>query len=70
MIPVGTPLYGLKMKSTGTPEETIILRAGILDDISILNGHTPKAEIYTDGRVSWIRPTEGADQFIGMPPLP
>lgn len=58
------------MKSTGTPDETIILRAGILDDIGILNEHKPKAEIYTDGRVSWISPAEGADQFIGMLPLP
>lgn len=66
----GTPLYGLRMKSTGTPDETIILRAGILDDIGILNEHKPKAEIYTDGRISWISPAEGANQFIGMPPLP
>lgn len=58
------------MMSTGTPHETIILRAGILDDIGILNEHKPKAELYTDRRVSWISPAEGADQFSGMLPLP
>lgn len=58
------------MKSDGTPSEKTILRAGILDDIGILNEHKPKVEVYTGGRVSWISPAEGADQFIGMPPLP
>lgn len=58
------------MKSSGTPDETIILRAGILDDIGILNEHKPQAEIYTNGRVSWINPAEGANQCIGMLPLP
>ncbi|KAE8391239.1 Mss4-like protein [Aspergillus alliaceus] len=66
----GTPLYGLRLNSAGTPDETIILRAGILDDIGILNEHEPGAEIYTDRRVSWIRPAEGANQFVGMLPLP
>lgn len=58
------------MKSNGTPDETVILRAGILDDIGILNEHEPKVEIYTDGRVSWISPAEGANQFTGMLPVP
>ncbi|RHZ70320.1 hypothetical protein CDV55_107448 [Aspergillus turcosus] len=66
----GTPLYGMRMKADGTPGEKTILRAGILDDIGILNQHKPKVEIYTGGRVSWISPAEGADQLIDMPPLP
>ncbi|KAJ5674544.1 uncharacterized protein N7477_004478 [Penicillium maclennaniae] len=66
----GTPLYGGKVTSTGTPHDIVILGAGILDDINVLNEHKPKAEIYVDGRVSWLSPTEGADQLVGMPPLP
>jgi hypothetical protein len=69
-MPVGTPLYGLKMKSDGTPDETTVFRAGILDDIEILKAQPPKAEIFTDRRVSWVSPAEGADQFTGMPPAP
>ncbi|KAK2755737.1 hypothetical protein FQN54_005887 [Arachnomyces sp. PD_36] len=64
----GTPLYGYKVNSEGTPDQTAILRAGILDDIGVLNEHKPEAEIYTDGRVCWVSPTEGTGQFSGMPP--
>lgn len=58
------------MNSSGTPHDIVILRAGILDDIEILNEYKPKAEIYIDGRVSWISTIEGADQLTDMPPLP
>ncbi|KAA8649329.1 GFA family protein [Aspergillus tanneri] len=66
----GTPLYGLRMKSSGVPDEITIVRAGIFDDIGVLNQYKPEAEIYINGRVRWIDSVEGADQFIGMPPLP
>lgn len=55
------------MKSSGVPDEITVLRAGIFDDIETLNKYKPGLEIYTNGRVRWISPTEGADQFIGMP---
>jgi hypothetical protein len=58
------------MNSDGEPDETAILRAGILDDIGVLNDQKPEAEIYTSGRVAWMSPMEGADQFVGMVPLP
>lgn len=60
----------MRMNSSGTPHDIVILRAGILDDIEILNEYKPKAEIYIDGRVSWISTIEGADQLTDMPPLP
>ncbi|GAD93196.1 conserved hypothetical protein [Paecilomyces variotii No. 5] len=65
---VGTPLYGHKVSPNGDADGTVIVRAGIFDDIEILNQQQPEAEIYTDGRVKWIKPVEGANQFIGMPP--
>lgn len=58
------------MNSDGDPEETTILRAGIFDDIGVLNQRRPEAEIFTSGRVAWMSPIEGADQFVGMVPLP
>jgi hypothetical protein len=66
--PLGTPLFGLKMKPDGTPDEITIVRAGIFDDIEVLNQQKPAAELYTNGRVKWINPIEGTDQFIGMMP--
>ncbi|GFF56473.1 glutathione-dependent formaldehyde-activating enzyme [Aspergillus udagawae] len=66
----GTPLYGLRMNSDGVPAETTVLRAGIFDDIEVLNQRRPEAEIFTSGRVSWMSPIEGTGQFVGMVPLP
>ncbi|EYE96829.1 GFA family protein [Aspergillus ruber CBS 135680] len=44
----GTPLFGQKIKSDRDFNEITILRAGIFDDIQILNDRKPEAEIYTD----------------------
>ncbi|KAK1147514.1 hypothetical protein N8T08_000854 [Aspergillus melleus] len=49
----GTPLYGHKVKDTGEPEDITILRAGILDDVEILNQRKPQVEIYTENRIAW-----------------
>lgn len=57
------------MAPSGVPDENRIVRAGIFDDIEVLNQHKPGAEIYTNGRVKWTNCVEGAAQFIGMLPL-
>lgn len=62
----GTPLFGRKMKPDGDPEEITIVRAGIFDDIGILNEQKPQVEIYTERRLEWVAPIEGADQITGM----
>lgn len=41
------------------------MRAGILDDIEVLNKQKPQVEIYTDRRLDWIGAVEGAHQFSG-----
>ncbi|EPS27540.1 hypothetical protein PDE_02483 [Penicillium oxalicum 114-2] len=61
----GTPLYGHKIKSDGTPDEITVVRAGIFDD-SVLDQCRPQAELYTDSRLKWVEPIEGAEQFDGM----
>ncbi|RJE27133.1 Glutathione-dependent formaldehyde-activating enzyme [Aspergillus sclerotialis] len=66
----GTPLYGHKIQSSGDPDEMTILRAGILDDTEILNRSKPQAEIYNNGRIEWLSPVDGAEQFAGMLPRP
>lgn len=67
---IGTPLFGRKIKPDGDSDEITIIRAGIFDDIRILNERKPEAEIYTDRRLKWVNPVEGADQFSGMLSLP
>jgi len=62
----GTPLFGRKIKSDREPDEITIVRAGIFDDIGILNERKPEAEIYTDRRLEWVSPVEGAAQVSGM----
>ena len=66
MISLGTPLYGYKVKPAGEPEDITILRAGILDDINLLDQSKPQVEIYTKSRIAWVCPLEGAGQFTGM----
>ncbi|KAI9934615.1 hypothetical protein ASPWEDRAFT_646822 [Aspergillus wentii DTO 134E9] len=63
----GTPLYGRKMKANGEPDEITIVRAGIFDDVHL--NEKPQAEIYTDRRLKWVDPIEGAGQYSGMLPL-
>lgn len=57
------------MKSNGDSDEITIARAGIFDDMEILNERTPELEIYTARRLKWIGPVEGAAQFSGMLPV-
>lgn len=64
---VGTPLFGGKVKADGSRDETIVVRAGIFDDVDVLNQQKPQLEIYTDRRLKWICAVEGAKQFSGMP---
>lgn len=66
---IGTPLYGQKVKPDGVPHELTVVRAGIFDP-EVLNDRKPEVEIYTDRRLAWISPIEGAGQFSGMLPLP
>ena len=44
-----------------------IIKAGILDDVSIINSTKPGAELFAPERVSWVPSLEGAGQLDGMP---
>jgi hypothetical protein len=63
---IGTPLFGGKVNSDGELDGVAVVRAGIFDDIRILDERKPDVEIYTISRLKWINPVEGAHQFSGM----
>lgn len=66
----GTPIYGFKIKPSGEEDEILIVRAGLFDDLELLNEERPVVELYIKGRVDWVCPLEGAQQFEGMLPMP
>lgn len=39
-----------------------IIKAGVLDDISVINATKPGAELYAPDRVEWVAAIEGAKQ--------
>lgn len=45
-----------------------VIKTGVLDDVNIINNTKPKAELYAPERISWIPPTDGANQVEAMPP--
>lgn len=45
-----------------------IIKAGILDDVNIINSNKPGAELFAPERVSWVAGLEGAGQVDAMPP--
>ncbi|KAJ5257179.1 hypothetical protein N7478_013283 [Penicillium angulare] len=66
----GTPLFGRRVKGDEPDGDTIILRAGIFDNPELLNTQKPGAELYTENRLDWLAPIEGAAQITGMMELP
>ncbi|THX47938.1 hypothetical protein D6D06_09371 [Aureobasidium pullulans] len=63
----GSPLYGGAVDESGQLQ-TAVVRAGCFDDLEVLKGKKPSVEIYTEQRMEWISPVEGAAQFEGMLP--
>lgn len=45
-----------------------IIKAGILDDVNIINSIKPGAELYAPERIKWVSEVSGAGQLDGMPP--
>lgn len=59
----------MRVNSDGAAADGVtVLRAGIFDDLEVLNEHKAELEIYVDGRVNWLTAVEGADECVGMPP--
>ena len=45
-----------------------VVKAGILDDVSLINNTKPGAELYAPERIKWVAGLDGAGQMDGMPP--
>jgi hypothetical protein len=43
-----------------------IIKAGILDDVNIINNTKPGAELFAPERIKWVAPLDGA-QLDAMP---
>jgi hypothetical protein len=43
-----------------------IIKAGILDDVNVINNTKPGAELFAPERIKWVAPLDGA-QLDGMP---
>ena len=44
-----------------------IIKAGILDDVSIINNTKPGAELFAPERIQWVPAIDGAGQMNAMP---
>lgn len=45
-----------------------IIKAGILDDVNVINSIKPGAELFAPERIAWVPAVEGAGQVDTMPP--
>lgn len=39
-----------------------IIKAGIMDDINVINQTKPGAELFSPERITWVAPVDGANQ--------
>lgn len=60
-------LYGGSLTADGNLE-SLVIRAGISDDLGVLSGCKPVVEIYVAQRLDWVVAIDGAQQFEAMIP--
>lgn len=63
---IGTTLFRYG-DSFGGVDGMRIIKAGILDDVNVINSIKPGAELFAPERVSWVSEVGGANQVEGMP---
>jgi len=44
-----------------------IIKAGVLDDINVINSIKPSTELFAPERVLWVNEIDGANQVPAMP---
>lgn len=64
---IGTTLYRYG-DSFGGKDGMRIVKAGILDDVNLINNAKPSAELFAPERIKWVAPIDGAGQVEAMPP--
>ena len=46
-----------------------IIKAGVLDDVNVINSTVPQSELFAPERISWVKPVAGEEgQIKAMPP--
>merc|ERR1712098_20255 len=45
-----------------------IIKAGVIDDVNVINNSKPGAELFAPERINWVAGIEGAGQVESMPP--
>lgn len=63
-VDVGSTLYRYGESFAGV-NRIKITKAGILDDVELLNTNELTKEVYVKGRVTWLQPHESAAQYPG-----
>lgn len=53
--------------SFGGPDGLRVIKAGILDDVNIINNTKPGAELFAPERISWVAAVDNAGQLDTMP---
>ncbi|MCJ1245352.1 hypothetical protein MMC30_002556 [Trapelia coarctata] len=43
-----------------------IIKVGVMDDVDAFEGARPGVELFSGGRVGWVKGVEGAEQKVGM----
>lgn len=64
----GTPLFG-GSETMRIQRGMTAIRAGIFDDVGLVEQYQPTAELYAPRRPKWIGPVENAHQLTDMPPV-
>ncbi len=52
----------------GGPDGMRIIKAGILDDVNIINNTKPGAELFAPERIKWVAGLDGSAEMDAMPP--
>jgi hypothetical protein len=66
-VAIGTTLFRFG-DSFGGPDGMRIIKAGILDDVNIINNTKPGAELFAPERIKWVPALDNAGQIDAMPP--
>lgn len=64
-MPVGTTVYRWG-DSFGGEAGMRIIKAGVMDDVDLINNTKPGAELYASERIRWVAAVEGANQMDGV----
>lgn len=63
---IGSTLYRFG-DTFGGKDGNMIIKAGVLDDVKVINSTKPGAELFAPERVEWVAALDGSKQIDAMP---